>query len=472
MARPESTDPRDVDFLGSVPRLSPHLVEPYWLAPLADVIRRSFLAVAGLGPPVRATCSVPSQHGKTSMIQAACATWLKYRPQDPIVYCTYNEDLAREKSRETRDLAKLAGVELREDSNSLGTWTARQGGGFRARAIVGGALTGTPGLRWIVIDDPYKGRREAESGAVRRDVWTSFSSNIFSRLHPTTSVLVNHTRWHEADLIGRIKRELPGWEHINLPAIKPDGTALWPEGQPLSLLAEKRAISEYDWWSVYMGEPRSRDGKLFSGVQYYDSVPSHRRVAIGVDLAYTDDTSSDWSVAVVMAEAGGRYYVLEVVRKQCTAPVFAHELRRLAETYTGAPMRTYGSATERGTVDLMRSLGVPIHHELALTDKYVRAQPLAAAWNGARDGDRVISPPRVFVPQRASWLADYLGVMGDATGLGGELDDDVDASSAAFSLLPQGMSVGPPVVPQTVADARPRRDPAITVRGRGKLGTW
>jgi predicted phage terminase large subunit-like protein len=430
-----------------------------------------FLAAAGLGPPVRATCSVPSQHGKTNVIQHAIACWLKYRPQDPLVYCTYNEDLAREKSRETRDLATLAGVELREDSNSLGTWTTPAGGGLRARAIVGGALTGTPGLRGIFIDDPYKGRKEAESGAWRRDVWTSFSSNIFSRLHPTTSILVNHTRWVEGDLIGRIRKELgPGWEHINLPAINAQGEALWPEGQPLSLLAEKRAISEYDWWSVYMGQPRSKDGRLFSGVQYYTEIPPHRRVGIGVDLAYNDKTSADWSVAVVMGEAAGRYYVLDVVRRQCTAPIFAEELKRLAQRYPGAPMRKFGNATERGSVDLMRSMGVPIHFELALTDKFVRAQPLSAAWNGARDGDVQIMPPRVFLPQQAPWLRDYLDVMSEATGLGGELDDDVDASSAAFSLLP---SSGDPRVPRDeMPPPRPKRDPALTTRGRGRLGTW
>jgi predicted phage terminase large subunit-like protein len=472
--RPESIDPRDVDFMAAVPELSPHLTRPYWLAPLVDVVRRMFLAAAGLGPPVRATCSVPPQHCKTTTIQHGIATWLRYRPQDSLLYATYVDDLAREKSREIRDLAVLAGVELRDDSNSLGTWTTPQDGGLRSRALVGGAITGTPGLRGIFIDDPYKDRRSAESAAVRRDVWTSFQSNIFSRLHQTTSILVNHTRWIGSDLTGRIKKDLgPGWEHINIPAINERGEALWPEGQPLSLLAEKRATSgDYEWHSLYMGEPRSKDGRLFSGVQYFTDVPAHRRVAIGVDLAYTDDTSSDWSVAVVMAEASGRYYVLDVVRRQCTAPVFAEELRRLSRTYPGAPMRMFGNATERGSVDLIRQMGVPLAHEIALTDKFVRAQPLSAAWNGVRDGEKAIAPPRVYVPQQAPWLSDYLEVMHNATGLGGELDDDVDASSAAFSLLPQGAVVGSVVVPDHVLDARPRRDPAITVRGRGRLGTW
>ena len=112
------------------------------------------------------------------------------------------------------------GADLRADSRSLGTWTTQANGGLRARAIVGGALTGTPGLRSIIIDDPYKGRAEAESKAIRQAVWSSFSANIVSRLHTNTSVLVNHTRWHEQDLIGQLLKEQPErWEHVHLPAI-------------------------------------------------------------------------------------------------------------------------------------------------------------------------------------------------------------------------------------------------------------
>lgn len=431
------------------------------------MIRRSFLASAGLGPPVYACVSVPPQHGKTSLIQFGAATWLRERPQDPLIYITYNRDMAREKSRETRDLARLGKVPLREDSRSLNTWTTLAGGGFRARALVGGALTGTPGLRWVVIDDPYKNRQQAESAAYRRDAWQSLTSNVISRLHPTTSILVNHTRWHEWDLQGQLgKEQLGRWEFHNLEAINSRGEALWPEGMPLDLLHTKRAMGgEYEWHSLYQGQPRPREGKLFQGISYFSSLPSSHRVAIGVDLAYTEKTSSDWSVAVVMAESSGSYYVLEAVRKQCSAPSFADELKQLARKYPGAPMRTYGSATERGTVDFMRSQGVPLSHELALTDKYVRAQPFSAAWNGGR----VFLPDGT--PEGMPWRGAYTSVVLDFSGHG-EQDDDVDASSAAFSLLPQGVSVGPPVVPQTVADARPRRDPAITVRGRGKLGTW
>lgn len=411
---------------------------------------------------------MPSQHGKTVTIQSAAAEWLKHRPQDPILYASYNDDIVKIKSGEIRDLARLNGVQIRTDARGKSTWTTTSGGGLMARALVGGPITGMPGLKLVVIDDPYKGRREAESAAYRRDVWNSFTANVFSRLHPTTSVLVNHTRWHEDDLYGRLQKEFPAWEFVNLPAINDDGEALWPEGQPLSLLAEKRAMNEYDWWSIYMGQPRSREGKRFQGISYFDETPPSRRVAIGVDLAYTAKSSADWSVAVVMAEAHGQYYVLEVLRRQVAAPDFAAELRGLVQRYPGAPVLSYMQATERGAASFFRQQGVPLVDKHAALDKLQRALPVATAWNAGR----VHVPARVpGTAQPPQWVGPYTSVLLDFSGLGDAYDDDVDATAAAFDALNSGASiVVPATVPESLLDTRPRRDPSI--RSRGNRGIW
>lgn len=470
-----STDPESVDFLDAVPRFSPHLTRPYWLAPLADVLRRAFLASCGLGLPVRACVSVPSQHGKTSEIEAALVTWIENRLQDQLLYVTYNEDTARDRGREIRDLARIAGIETRDDSRSIVTWDTPQGGGIRCRALVGGQVTGMKGLRFIVIDDPYKDRAQAESAAHRKAVRGAFTGNIFSRLHPRTSVLINHTRWHEDDLIGWLKKTHPDrWEFVNLPAINDAGEALWPEGQPLELLAEKREMSEYDWWSIYMGQPRSRDGKVFQGVRYFDTLPSHHRVAIGVDLAYSGKTSSDWSVAVVMAESGGRYYVLDVVRRQVSASVFASDLAQLQRSYPAAPTVMYASGRDWEQIEVMRRLGVSIHGIPASVDKFVRAQPLSAKWNDRISAEGIVEREGlVYLRSGAHWLGQYTSVLMDFTGHGDDHDDDVDATVAAFDALPSSAASGPAVqTPRAVVEARPRRDPALSTRGRGRLGKW
>lgn len=422
-----STEPPPYDLLSYIPRTSPAYSSPAHLAPLVDVLSRAFAAARGEGPPVFACVSEPPQHGKTETILHGLAHWLECAPQDALAYISYNDDIARDKSRKAKDYATLSGVELRKDSYSAQTWKTTTGGGLIARGILGGAITGQEALRCLVVDDPYKNRAEAESRLMRRRVDDELMSSVMTRVHASTSVVINHTRWHVDDQIGRLlKRQPDRWEHVNLPAIS-DGVALWEAGQPLAHLeALRETIGEYNWQSLYMGAPRPRDTQLFRGVSFYTDMPSSMSVAIGVDLAYSAKTQSDWSVAVVMGLHSGRYYVLEVVRRQVAAPQFLGDLQALQARYPGAPLLAYLSGTERGTADFFRQAGLPLQVEAATADKYIRAQPLSAAWNAGK----------VHLPQSAPvWLDGFLGCLLDFTGLNDPHDDDVDAAAAAFDAL-------------------------------------
>ena len=185
-----------------------------------------------------------------------------------------------------------------------------------------------------------------------------------TRVHPSASILVVHTRWHPDDLIGWLQERDAGarWEVIELRAIadgtdpndpRAEGEALWPEFMPADFLAERRVdVGEYDWSSLYDQRPRPKGGSVFGDV-HLSPPPKAYRVAIGIDLAYTEKTASDYSVAVVMAESGGQYHVLDVHRVQVPAPGFAARLRGLAAQYPGARMFAYVGGTERGVVDLL-----------------------------------------------------------------------------------------------------------------------
>jgi predicted phage terminase large subunit-like protein len=176
-----------------------------------------------------------------------------------------------------------------------------------------------------------------------------------------------------------------------------------------------------------------------------------------------------------MAESAGRYYVLDVVRRQVPASIFASDLARLQESYGHPPTVMYASGRDWEQIEVMRKLGAPIVGKPASTDKYVRAQGLSAKWNDLVTPAGVIEREGlVYLQSGAHWLGQYTSVLMDFTGHGDDHDDDVDATVAAFDALPSSaLSAGPSVVvPQADVEARPRRDPALTVRGRGKLGTW
>ncbi len=292
-----------------------------------------------------------------------------------------------------------------------------------------------------------KDRVAAESSLLRDRLSEWHSDTLYPRLEPGGSVINIGHRWHPDDLIGRLVGD--GWEEINLPALDDMGFALCPKRFNEDQLEDIREkIGTYAWSSLYMGAPVSRGGAVFNDVSFYDSVPDGCRYVIGVDLAYTIKTKSDYSVAVVCAvDPAGVFYVVHVDRRQVVAPDFAITLGALRQTYGNAATASYVSGTERGSLDFMSRMGIPITALSAHADKFTRAQLTAASWNCGR----------VRVPREARWLNAFVEEVCGFTG-SDRHDDQVDALVSAFDM--KAGKVGSAVM---IAALRARLD-------RGRMG--
>ncbi len=408
--------------------MTPWFESPSHLGPIAEVIERAIHA------PQNVALSTPPQHAKTETISHALVHLMRRMPRKRHVYVTYEANRAQEVSAAVQRIARDAGFSV---EGTKSRWRTDTGAALLATGI-GGPLTGYAADGAIIIDDPHKNRAEAESATIRGSVDDWFKSTALTRRHPSSSVIVVHTRWHEDDLIGRLVKR--GWRWINLPAIDDQGCALWPKHRPRSFLDEQRGhLGEYEWASLYMGQPRPRGGAVFGDVHFFETLPESYRIAIGVDFAYTAKTSSDYSVAVVLAkgrEKDSPLYVLEVVREQVTAPNFAATLKKLRERYSGASIFSYIGGTEQGIVDM---LARPPHGVVVTAwsasgkgDKFVRAQPTAATWNRGK----------ILVRQGASWAPTFVGEVAAFTGVSDAYDDEVDALVAAHDALSTGVKVG------------------------------
>jgi hypothetical protein len=75
-----------------------------------------------------------------------------------------------------------------------------------AEYMSGGILSGITGNRadLVVVDDPVKGRQEAESDVIRQRTIEAFDDDVKTRLKPGGSIIIIQTRWHEEDLAGSI----------------------------------------------------------------------------------------------------------------------------------------------------------------------------------------------------------------------------------------------------------------------------
>ena len=404
------------DLVRFIPRLSPKYMAPVHLTPL---LRRFELAVEGV--PQRVACSAPPRNAKTESVLHVPAFALRRKPELTLSYSTYADRLSRSKSRKARRLVHASGIET---AGSVNEWRTAEGGGLLAGGV-GGPLTGH-GVDIGIVDDPIKNRAEAESAVKRSGLVDWMRDVLMTRIEPGGSIFVFMTRWHPDDLISTLVEE--GFDYINLPALSDDGVPLWPERWPLEQLHRLREeVGEYTWASLYQGQPRPRGSRVFNDVHNYSALPVVFRTAAGVDSAYSQNKTADYSAYVVMRRAGDKYFVTDAKRVREPMPQFKARLRVVHEGNPSTRWRWYVATSELGAASLFAEgeLGVPVHGRVAKADKFIRAQRYAAAWNAGK----------ILLPEKAHWLEDFVSEHSSFTGVNDRRDDLVDAAVAAFDEL-------------------------------------
>lgn len=446
------------DLMEWIPQVSPTLMSPMHLLEAAE--RLQYFDTV----PFEFVFSVPPRHGKTVLVLHFIVWALRKDPTLKIAYVSYAANQAEDMGADALKIAHRAGLELTRETR--GAWETAQGGKVHWVGV-GGALTGK-GYQIVLVDDPVKNRVEAESPVHRERAWSFFRSDLYTRLEAggreravQPSIGVIQTRWHDDDLAGRLSRgdedeEVEPWATINIPAIRHEDTdheeALCEALVPLRRLHKIRSrVGPYAWSSLYQGHPMPPGSTVFGDPTFFASEPLNYRSAIGVDLAYTAKTKSDFSVAVTMVRDAGTddYYVVRCRRKQVRSPEFKEELLLAQSEHPRAEMRIYAAGTETGACDFLRRAdvdaqgrirpGVPLAVLPPIGDKFTRSIPFAAAWNGMRV--RIPAPELVTAnPGKYGWVNDYLDELKVFTGTKDAKDDQVDASSSAYDCLFGGSS--------------------------------
>lgn len=429
---------------------------PRHLLPLVETLERT------LEEQVELCFSVPPRHGKSTTILYYIAWLLSQDPTKRILYLSHGKKFSERQIKKARKYALAAGVEL-GDFDVKERWSTREGGEVMA-ASIDHAPTGE-GFDVVIVDDPHANRAEAESRIIRDKVFEGFLDDVYTRQEPGavgkgTSFIIVHTRWHEDDLIGSLTRPsededgVEPFKLINLPAVNEAGEALAPEMWPLEKLKKfAQRVGPYGWASLFMGAPKPRGGRLFGDAHLCEdeSVPTEGVHTIGIDLAHTAKTRSDWNAAVVMLRGdrrpdGGkwqdgqpRYWVVDarhaqgrltdfISREDASVDAgFATTIASLQATYPGARTAMYTGKQESLALELLRSLekgACDVEDRPAITDKWQRAQPFAVAWNEGR----------VFIPRMAPWASAFIGELCGFTGKSGDRDDYVDAGATAYDL--------------------------------------
>ena len=387
---------------------------------------------------------MPPRHGKSLTASEIFPAWyLAKNPEKRIILASYAQSLAQRFSRNVRNLFVLASFRaifsealIAGDSRSIASWDIKGHRGGMISAGVGSGITGH-GADLLIIDDPIKDAREANSLLIRNRIWAWYTTTAYTRLHPDGAVLVIATRWHLDDLTGRLltysEKAADEWAVLHFPALNDNGEALWPERYNADeLLRIKASIGSYAWNALYQGNPLPAEGGMFhrSWFSIIDAVPSSGQWVRWWDRAATS-LAGDYTVGVLMLASGGRYYIADVQRGQWSSD---ERNKIMVQTAELDAMRTGNrciiwTEQEPGSsgVDMAKALirllaKFPVYAETSSGSKEVRAMPFAAQCEAGN-----------VSLLRGDWNSAYLDEM--STFPLGTNDDQVDASSGAYNKL-------------------------------------
>lgn len=355
---------------------------------------------------------MPPRHGKSLTLSRLFPAWFLGRnPDYRVMNVSYGATLAEKSSRLARNLIAsplyqwaFSGVALDPLSKSVDAWNLLDHeGGMDAMGVLGGA-TGK-GAHILNLDDLLKNREEAESQIIRDKVWDALVDDLLTRLEPGGAVVLNATRWHEDDPIGRALKHLKPiygdkMVRIRFPAIaeaddpigRAEGEALWSERYPIEVLERIQAsMGEYSFSALYQQHPVPAEGGIFKRKWFVDEghplIRHEPPIAYAVrywDLAMSEKTTADYTAGVKIGiGADGHRYVLDVFHERVDWGSLTERMAQVmladgASVAQGIEQKGYMSrAIQALNVD-PRLHGYQVWGYEADKDKLTRALPAAA----------------------------------------------------------------------------------------------
>jgi predicted phage terminase large subunit-like protein len=397
----------------------------------------------------RVILSAPPQHGKSEIVSRRFPVWAQGKFPDLRFVCSsYNTDWAEALS--TDRIRCFTAPEFGEVFPDCKIRKAKaemietQAGGFQLAKGVGAGITGRSADIGI-IDDPIKGYAEATSETYRESLHNWYRTDFYSRLQKGAGVIAMMTRWHEADLIGRLIDEMSDggdqWQIYNFPAIAEEDEEFRKEGEPLSverydiraLNAIKVVQGSYAWNALYQGHPAPAEGLMLRRDywRYYGKrpdekpdVPEFEIIVVSIDAAFKAAADSDHVAMHVWGFVGSRGYLLDRTCERMGYTATKAEASRLALKWKAHSLLIEDTANGPAIIEeLGRSLGgkvsiIPIQPQ---GGKVARAWPFSADLEA---GNALLPEFEHFSGEIVDYAAKFPNT---------PMDHDIDAITQAFA---------------------------------------
>ena len=315
----------------------------------------------------------PPGTGKSQLVSRHLPAWILGRHPDTFIMGTsYSASLIQDmsldvqrimSSDEYKDIfpeTRLPTIRRKEDSEEKKRLTADVfellgHSGYYKCAGVGGSITGKR-FFYGIIDDPVRGRADAESEAYRNTTYGWYQNDFYTRrLNNDARILITQTRWHTDDLSGRlleIAKNNPStdqWTILKLPMVAEDennpddprkpGEPLWPSrfGDTSEMEKLKLQSGSYTWSSLYQQSPTISGGSVFSRgwwktYHVNQEVVSRSQGKFVLlperfdeqtqswDLTFGEGVTADYVVGTVWGRLEADKFLLDLYRKQIDFP--------------------------------------------------------------------------------------------------------------------------------------------------------
>ena len=326
--------------------------------------------------------------------------------------------------------------------------------GYFRNTTVLGSITGEA-LDLCVIDDPIKGRAEAQSDVTREKTWNWLTDDVLSRFSENAGLIMIMTRWHVDDPAGRLIEHFGSKRivQVRYPAIAEEneyldgklvrvpGEPLFPELKSMEFLLERRKLyTEASWEALYQQNPFIAGGGIFP-IDKLVTWPILDRTKILKSVRFWDKAGTESDDAAFTAGAlihmlkDNRFVIEHVVRGQWSALEREEKIKFWAQrdaansrpgAYEVGVEQEPGSGGKESAESTIRNLrGFKCYADKVTGSKEIRAEPFASQVQGGN----------VYLVA-GSYQNDLLDEM--VSFPNGKFKDQVDACSGAFNRLISG----------------------------------
>ncbi len=403
------------------------------------------------GAITRLMIFMPPGSAKSTYASILFPPWFLGRNSDrSVIGASHSGELAERFGRRVRNLVgstdfrRVFGFGLSGDSAAAGRWETERGGEYYAVGV-DASVTGRRADLGI-IDDPVKGRAEADSETIRGRIWDWYKSDFWPRIKPQGKIVLIMTRWHGDDLAARLLEERDKgigepWQVLSLqaeagandPLGRAVGAPLWPEWfTPAQLAYAKSNVR--DWSALWQQEPTPESGDYFKDewIRWYDHAPprDHLEVYGASDYAVTAQ-GGDYTVhGIIGVDPSDDIYVLDLWRDQASSDVWVESALDLMERWRPLMWAEENAQIEKGVGPFLTKRQI----ERRLLFCY--RKQFSSALNKATKAQSIrgrMAMGKVYLPRRAPWATDLVSEL--LRFPAGKNDDQVDVLSLVGRML-------------------------------------